>query len=388
MNHSEQRERTHELLQRKGLQRALFTNISSVKWLTGFAPPIQLGPNYFAGGPTLVWYDDGHFTVVVQSGRESSVAQLSALDDCDIITYPGYTIEQPIHGGDRLREAITPLFRRSIGGGLSGAGAIGIEAQDTTMMLSQLLDQALAAKASLTSIDGWLVPLRAVKSAEEIQKLRDNFALTDIGHAAARRAIQGGAGKREIDVWTEIHSAVQQAAGERVPLGNDCVVGYRAPNNIGGWPGDLEIRSQDNVIVDLSTVLHGYWSDSCATYYADEPTADQVKLHKTCEQALAYGISLIKPGAIAKEIDQKVRNYMRDAGYAVYPHHTGHGVGVTGHEEPRVVPYNDWVLEPNMVILLEPGAYFPGQFGARLEDAVLVTADGAEVLTKHDKSLP
>ena len=253
------------------------------------------------------------------------------------------------------------------------------------MLIAQLLDQALPTGAGLTPIDGWLVPLRAVKSAAEIQKLRDNFRLTDIGHAAARQAVQ--AGQREIDVWAATHSAIQQAVGERVALGNDCVVGYRQ-NNIGGWPGDLEIRPHDNVIVDLSTILHGYWSDSCATYYAGEPTAEQVKLHKTCAAALDFATSLVKPGAVAREIDQQVRQFMSKAGYAIYPHHTGHGVGVTGHEEPRIVPYNEWVLEPGMVIMLEPGAYFPGQFGARLEDGMLVTTDGVEVLTKHDKSLP
>jgi Xaa-Pro aminopeptidase len=381
MNHREQRQRTRDLLTAKGIRRALFTNSSSVKWLTGFAPPVQLGPNYFAGGPPLIWYEGDHYTVVVQDGQASALTHLATADDCTIITYLGYTITQAINGGERLREVMEPILRKS-----GALGTIGVEEQDTTLLLQQLLDQTLLNRAPLTPIDGWLVPLRAIKSAAEIEKLRANFALTDIGHAAARKAVQ--AGQREIDVWTEIHSAIQQAAGQRVALGNDCVVGYRAPNNIGGWPGDLEIRQQDNVIVDLSTVLYGYWSDSCATYYAGEPTADQVKLHKTCEAALAFAISLVKPGAVAKAIDEQVRQFMGKAGYAVYPHHTGHGVGVTGHEEPRIVPYNDWVLAPGMVILLEPGAYFPGQFGARLEDAVLVTADGAELLTHHDKRLP
>lgn len=380
MQHTEQRQRTHALLQEKGMARALFTNINSVKWLTGFAPPVQLGPNFFLGGPPLVWYEDGHFTLVLLDGHAGAAAHLAGAPDCTVLTYPGYTIQQPIAGGDRLREVVEPLLRQR-----GGAGAIGVEQQDTTMLLAQLLDQALRNHTPLIPIDGWLVPLRAVKSAAEIQKLRDNFRLTDIGHAAARQAVQ--AGKREIDLWTAVHSAIQQAAGERVALGNDCVVGYRQ-NNIGGWPGDLEIRPHDNVIVDLSTIVHGYWSDSCATYYAGEPTPEQVKLHKTCEAALDFATSLVKPGAVAREIDQQVRQFMSNAGYAVYPHHTGHGVGVTGHEEPRIVPYNEWVLEAGMVIMLEPGAYFPGQFGARLEDGMLVTADGAEVLTTHDKRLP
>ena len=380
MHHTEQRQRTHALLQGKGIQRALFTNINSVKWLTGFAPPVQLGPNFFLGGPPLVWYEGGHFTLVLLDGQAGAAANLNGATDCTLLTYQGYTIQQPIAGGDRLREVLEPLLRKS-----GPSGAIGVEQQDTTMLIAQLLDQALPTRAGLTPIDGWLVGLRAVKSAAEIQKLRDNFRLTDIGHAAARQAVQ--AGQREIDVWAATHSAIQQAVGERVALGNDCVVGYRQ-NNIGGWPGDLEIRPHDNVIVDLSTILHGYWSDSCATYYAGEPTAAQVKLHKTCEAALDFATSLVKPGAVAREIDQQVRQFMSKAGYAIYPHHTGHGVGVTGHEEPRIVPYNDWVLEAGMVIMLEPGAYFPGQFGARLEDGMLVTADGVEVLTKHDNSLP
>jgi Xaa-Pro aminopeptidase len=165
------------------------------------------------------------------------------------------------------------------------------------------------------------------------------------------------------------------------------VVGYRQ-NNIGGWPGDLEIRAHDSVIVDLSTVLHGYWSDSCCTYYAGEPTAKQRKMHETAAEALALGISMVRPGVAAHDIDRTLRRFMADAGYPVYPHHTGHGVGLTGHVEPRIVPYNEQTLEPGMVIMLEPGIYYPGETGVRLEDAILVTAQGAEVLTHHDKRLP
>jgi Xaa-Pro aminopeptidase len=78
---------------------------------------------------------------------------------------------------------------------------------------------------------------------------------------------------------------------------------------------------------------------------------------------------------------------MANAGYPVYPHHTGHGVGVSGHEAPRLVPYNDEVLEEGMVIMLEPGIYLPGETSVRLEDAVLIQRNGVEVLTHHDKSI-
>jgi len=381
--HRAQRQRAHARLQTAGINRALFANHSSVRWLTGFAPPLQLGPNLFQGGPPLVWYEDGHFTLIVMDGQADAAGNIAQEPDCDLVTYLGYTIEQPIAGGDRLAEVLpsvlTPVSSHH------GASHIGIEENDVTARVLRIVQQPLGDSLDLTPIDGWLEPLRMVKTEEELTKLRENFALTDVAHAAARRAV--AAGQREIDVWRAIHGAVEQHAGQRVPLGNDCVVGYRQ-NNIGGWPLDHEIRSQDSLIIDLSTVLHGYWSDSCATYYAGEPTAEQVAMHHMAENALDFAISLVRPGAVAREIDQQVRQFVRDAGYPVYPHHTGHGVGVTGHEGPRIVPYCEDVLTEDMVVMLEPGAYVAGVGGARLEDALLVTADGAEILTHHDKRLP
>src|SRR5262249_40921855 len=148
--------------------------------------------------------------------------------------------------------------------------------------------------------------------------------------------------KREIDIWNAAHDAIHAAAGRRVPLGNDCVSGRRI-SNIGGWPEAIELEEHDSIIVDLSAVDEGYWSDSCATYFAGERTELQTKIHRVVSDALEYGISLVRPGAVCKDIDQKVRKFIADAGYPVYPHHTGHGVGVSGHESPRIVPYNDEV---------------------------------------------
>jgi Xaa-Pro dipeptidase len=165
------------------------------------------------------------------------------------------------------------------------------------------------------------------------------------------------------------------------------VVGHRQAN-IGGWPLDYEIQSNDSMIIDLSTILHGYWSDSCGTYYASPPTPQQIAMHQTAAEALEFAISLIKPGIVAKEVDRQVREFMAKAGYPVYPHHTGHGVGVSGHEGPRIVPYCEDVLAEGMVIMLEPGIYLPGETGVRLEDGMLITADGVELLTNFDKSLP
>ncbi len=379
--HREQRDRAHDYLRTKGLDRALFASPYTVTWLTGFAPPVQVGPSPFAGGPSLVWYEGGQFTLIVLDSQAEEAGQCG----CPVISYQGYTIEEPIAGADHLADALRAAGGTPVAG--VRKGRLGVEACHLPTFLSSLLHGLMPSDVEWVSMDGWLDPFRAVKTAEELAVLRENFALTDIGHAAARQAMRHAAGRREIDIWATVQGAIEQSAGQRVPLGNDCVVNRR-PANIGGWPLNLELRPGDSLIVDLGTRLHGYWSDSCATYYVSEPSAPQAAMHRTAARALEFAISLIKPGVIAKEIDRQVRQFIVDAGHPVYPHHTGHGVGVSPHEEPRLVPYNDWRLEAGMVIMLEPGIYLPGEAAVRLEDAVLVTADGAEILTHHDKSLP
>jgi Xaa-Pro aminopeptidase len=360
--HNEQRRRAHDLLESKHIQRALFADPYSIAWLTGFAPPPQVGPGPFAGGPPLLWYEAGAFTLILLEAYHS--------DAVPVIKYPGYTVEAPISSAQDLSAIIDRLARKA-------HTPIGIEQQHLPAFLLTSLNDT-------TAVDGLLAPLRMVKTDEELADLRQAFALSDTGHAAARRATRAGA--REIDVWTAAHSAVQQAAGMRVPFGNDCVVNTRE-NNIGGWPSTYEIPPDGSLMVDLSVRWNAYWSDSCATYYPGEPTERQRALHAFVAEALDFAISLVRPGVPANEIDRQVRRFVADAGHRVYPHHTGHGVGVSPHEEPRIVPYNAQRLEPGMVVMLEPGIYVPREAAVRLEHALLVTNDGAEVLTRHDIGL-
>ncbi|NUM48553.1 MAG: aminopeptidase P family protein [Anaerolineales bacterium] len=357
--HLEQRTRTHAFLRSRATPRALFAHADTVTWLTGYAAPLQVGPGPFAAAPPLVWYEDGEFTLIVLDSADTTGVTIP------VTRYAGYTVDQPIPSA----ENIAAIIRQLTGHGTTPLGAE-----------TRALPAFLLPPVEITPVDGWLAPFRMVKTAEELEKLRRAFALGDLAHAAAQEATRVGA--REIDVWAAMHSLVQQKAGGRIPFGNDCVVSYRE-NNIGGWPGDLPLRPGDSLMVDISTRVEGYWSDSCNTYYPGTPTEQQTSMRRTAADALDFAISLIKPGIPANEIDRKVREFIANAGYPVYPHHTGHGIGVAPHEEPRIVPYNSTLLEPGMVIMLEPGTYFPREAAVRLEDAVLVTNDGAEILTGH-----
>lgn len=376
--HREQRQKTTELLKARGVERALFAHLDTVKWLTGFAPPVQMGWHHLAGGPALVWFEGDHYYLIVLDAHAIDAGDFDQEVDGTLLTYQGYTIEQPIASAQNLAAALGDLLKRSAG----YARHVGVEMQSVPAALFDVLASALAPNVTMTRIDDWLVPLRAVKTEEELVKLRRNFALTDIGHAAALEAIRPGL--REIDIWMIAQTAINREAGRRVPLGNDCVVGDR-PQNIGAWPRDYELKADGSLILDLSTGWQGYWSDSCETYYPVEMTPKQAAVRRVVREALDYAVGLIRPGVVAKDVDQKVRQFIEKAGYTAYPHHTGHGVGAGLHEAPRIVPYNDEILQAGMVIMLEPGIYFPGETGVRLEDGLLVTVDGAEVLTKHTR---
>ena len=367
--HHEQRARAHDLLRHQGLDWALFSDPASVAWLAGYVAPVQSGPSPFVASPPLLWYAGGAFTLIVNADAELDELTLP------VVAFPSYRFEAPLAGPAEVVAALAEAI------GAARPGRVGVEAG----ALPELLAAALRATgATLVAIDGLPLPARAIKTAEELAKLRRAFQLAEVGQAVARNAAT--VGQREIDVWVAVQSAVEQAAGRRVPLGNDCVVGYRQDSS-GGWPTTLPLREGDALVVDLGARWAGYWSDSCGTYYAGTPSERQLVAHRTVAEALELAISLVRPGAWARRIDAEVRRFLASAGHASYAHHTGHGVGVTSHEAPRLVPSSNERLEAGMVIMLEPGIYWPGESGVRLEDAVLVTTGGAERLTAHDKGI-
>jgi Xaa-Pro dipeptidase len=356
--HTEQRRRAADLFKSRGTEFALLANPANVTWLSGHALPVLTGMSPFAGGPSLVWYEDGEFTLIAMEGTTGGA-------DTEVISYPWFTYQGPITSSEKLADIVGGLLKKA------GRRPVGAE-------LRHLPAQFKPEEAVV--VDGWLDPLRMVKTADELVLMRRLFDLTGCGHRAARQGLQ--VGMREIDVWGLVATEVERQAGRRAALACDCVVSHRQDNS-GGWPQDHQIRQGDSLILDLGVGLDGYWTDSCGTYYPGEPDREQAALHRAVEETLVYATSLVKPGAAASEIDRRMREFLKKAGYADYPHHSGHGIGTVTHEEPRITPYNPLRLQAGMVIMLEPGGYIPSKNAVRLENAVLVTEDGCEVLTHH-----
>lgn len=227
-----------------------------------------------------------------------------------------------------------------------------------------------------------LAGLTAVKTADEVAAVEAALRLCEAGHAAARAATREAVG--ELELWAAVSAAVEAAAGGRTTVMADLLTGPRT-EQIGGPPVPRELRPGELVLADIVPRRDGIWGDSCATWSLGDPPVAAVEMHAAAMHALQAGLSALRPGAVAADVDRAVRAAVEESGHS-YPHHTGHGLGFRWHEEPRIVPDATTVLEPGMVVALEPGCYRDG-LGVRVEQVALVIEGGARVLSRHPLDL-
>ena len=268
----------------------------------------------------------------------------------------------------------------------------GIEAGHLTVARQEWLTRTFESRGAgvtLRSTERFIERFRAIKDAAEIAVLRQAAAgLTDVaaqGIAAVR------AGRAEREVAAVIESALREAGYERpafdtiVASGpNSALPHYRA--------GDRALRTGDLVVLDFGGVLDGYCSDLTRTVSVGQPSPEAARLYAAVRDAQAAAINAVRPGATTADVDTAARLVLVEQGLGeAFGHGTGHGLGLDVHEEPRVSkPRSDIQpvrLEPGMVFTVEPGAYVPGFGGVRIEDDVLVTETGCEVLTSVPRSL-
>jgi Xaa-Pro dipeptidase len=337
-------------------------DLASVSWLTGLAPDIEWGPSPFSAPPVAILEPDGRVLAVVSEDEAGGLAV-----DVEPVTFPGFAIEDV----DRRRAAVDAALAV-----LPRNGPLRVELASLPGTLVHALGDRLE------DVGPELQRARAVKDPDELEALRASIAVAGAGQAAARAALAGGG--TELELWAETRAAVELAAGGRTPLLADFVTGPRTAE-VGGPPGPRRVEERDLLLVDLVPRVGAYWGDSCATVALGEPPADATRAHAAALAALQAARDVLRAGAGAGDVDRAARDVVAAAGWS-YPHHTGHGLGLTVHEEPRIVPGSDRVLEPGMVVALEPGAY-GDDWGVRVEHVYLVRDGDPELLSGHDLSL-
>jgi Xaa-Pro aminopeptidase len=238
--------------------------------------------------------------------------------------------------------------------------------------------------AQLTLGSVVLRDLRMRKTPEEVDALRRVGAAIDRVHARVGEWLRPGRTEREVarDIAAAILAEGHQTA--------DFVIVGSGPN--GASPhhevSDRVIERGDPVVVDIGGTMDGYCSDSTRTYAVGRPPQDFLDYYAVLQTAQAAACDHVRPGVTAESVDEAARKVIADAGYGEhFIHRTGHGIGVETHEEPYIVEGNDTPLEPGMAFSVEPGIYLSGRHGARIEDIVVVTADGVERLNLTTRDL-
>jgi Xaa-Pro aminopeptidase len=263
--------------------------------------------------------------------------------------------------------------------------AIGFESDYITVAAAKPLRRMVHRRIQWKPAPGLIMRQRMIKDAEELAIIRAAVQMGAAVYEEARASIRPGA--RESEVAGKLEYAARKAGADGMSFDTIVAAGKRGalPH---GRASAQPIPRRGFVVVDSGVILRGYCSDMTRTVHVGRVSVEGHRWYKAVLEAQLAGISEVIPGKTAGQVDQAVRQVLRRAKLDRYfTHSTGHGVGLEIHEPPRLGKEQSERLEPGMVITIEPGVYVPGSGGIRIEDMVVVTDCGCQVLTPVSKEL-
>ena len=268
--------------------------------------------------------------------------------------------------------------------GLDGC-VVGVEPTAMRVLESSLLSHK-GASSKLTSAADILKQLRMTKDAGELDRMRRAAKVPERVLAEAIKRLRPGMTEREVaGMFMSIsfeQNPQEPASYPLVQTGLSAAFPHAFAGGRAVQPGDL-------MVIDFGAVLDDYGSDITRTVaIGGEPSAEMKHVYEVVQQANAAGRAAVRPGILAEDVDAAARAVIDRAGYGKYfTHRTGHGLGLEGHEAPYMVKGDKTVLQPGMTFTVEPGIYIEGQGGVRIEDDMVVTAEGGESLTTFNRDL-
>lgn len=352
--------RTAELLSARGVAAAIFGTGSDLQYLIG---------------SEVSSYERLTALVVTDSGAATLVLPAVERGDLPASAVASLPVQVRLwEDGENPHQLVADL--------VAGADTLAAGASLTANHLIPL-QQATGARTVLAG--ELLKELFMRKDAEEAAELRAAAAAIDRVHAQVPGMLRPGRTERE--VAAELEQAIIAAGHVSV----DFVIAGSGAN--GANPhheySERTLSDGDIVVVDIGgSTAHGYHSDCTRTYAVGAPNARAQQVWQVLRQAQEAAVAAVRPGVRAADIDARAREHIAQAGLGEYfIHRTGHGIGLSLHEEPFIMAGNELVLEPGMAFSVEPGIYLPDEFGMRLEDIVLVTDSGCESLNRSSHEL-
>ena len=355
-----------------GLDAFIVVHPPNVRYLTGFT------------GSTAIVVLTPAETVFITDGRYTTTVETVVAPNC-----PGLRLVK-----------VDPNYDATLARIVSEGGArvVGFEAAHMSVKRFDWLQATLgpAGRPALKAVDRVVEAIRVVKDAVEQATFRQAGVLLDAVAADVLASVR--AGMRECDLAAEIDYRLRRGGFEKPSFDTIVASGPHAamPH---ARPDDRVLAAGDLVVLDFGGVHDGYCVDLTRTVSVGEPGPEARRLYAAVAEAQLAGVGAVRPGAPVTNVDEAARGVLERYGLGpAFSHATGHGLGLEIHEEPRVGPRRadipgvppagtDLILEPGVVITVEPGAYVPGLGGVRIEDDVLVTRDGVEWLTHVAREL-
>ena len=343
-------DRLEAVLAEKGLDRMLVTDLTNVRYLTGFS-----GTNGAAiCGPGIrIFLTDFRYT-------ERAAAEVS---EWECVTLTGDWL-----GG--IGERLT--------------GKVGFEDDHVSVRSLTKLEEKLPDGVEAVAAGGAVEGLRRVKDEGELALIAEAARLAD---AALKATVEDGfVGKTERAVADAFDTRVR--AGGGVPSFDTIVAAGPNGAQPHAEPGPRVIEKGELIVFDMGAKLDGYCSDGTRTYATGDPGDEGRRVYETVLAAQQASLEAIRPGEKGEDVDAAARKVIEEAGHGEhFGHGLGHGVGLDIHEGPRLSLRSDDVLAANEVVTVEPGIYLAGDLGVRIEDLVVVTDDGLRNLSALPKSL-
>lgn len=264
------------------------------------------------------------------------------------------------------------------------AGPVAYDADALTVGQLNLLQTAC--DGPFVAVSGLVAALRVVKSSEEVELIRLASELAETVLLDVLAGIEEGIAEMELAARIEYEFKRRGATGPAFPT----IALFGARSSLPhGQPGTRQLRPGDIILIDMGCRRHGYCSDLTRTYsYATISGTWFDEIYQVVLAAQQAALGQVRPGVPCRDVDALARGIIDKAGYGKhFGHGLGHGVGIEVHETPRLNSESDAILEPGMVVTVEPGIYLPGQGGVRIEDLVVVTQQGCEIITRTPKEL-
>jgi Xaa-Pro aminopeptidase len=255
--------------------------------------------------------------------------------------------------------------------------------QQALQMASQIGEGQL--NIELVPLENLVEPIRAVKSEDEVDKTRKALAIAEDAFEAVRPRIRPGITEKAL-AW-ELEKEIRSHGAEALSFPSIVAAGPNSalPHAV---PTDRPVEAGAPLLFDWGARLDGYCSDTSRTVVVGTPDERFRPIFEAVLTAMQKAIAVIKPGVNGKDVDAVAREHIKQAGYdGLFTHSLGHGTGLMVHEGPRLSHLKDEVLAAGMIVTVEPGIYLSEWGGVRLENQVVVRADGAEVLNRTDPGL-